>query len=363
MLNFKKLRLNIENFIYSRVLYKGEAINIENFKIKKNTFSGRKLNILLLCYHEGTFGRNNTTKPLEEIGNVFKYEMTKTPHHKSWYAENVKTVENKKMLDFIDDIVLKHKIDVIDCHLTGHSTTPAVLEKIKLYGIPMINESLDDERKFRSRIGKDGIRRGVKDICEYFDLSLTTSKSAIIKYLVEGGNPIYKDYAGNEKTYKNLNLKKEYDVGFVGASYGIRGEYVKYLQDNGINVYAKGSGWDKGFAEDNEMIEIFCKSKIVLGFSTVGKNDDIYILKGRDFEVPFTGSFYITGHHEELKEYFDIGKDIETYSSKEDLLEKVKYYLDNEEERELIAKTGYEKCIENYTAKESYEKVFGYLGL
>ena len=111
------------------------------------------------------------------------------------------------------------------------------------------------------------------------------------------------------------------------------------------------------------MVEIFNKSKIVLGFATVGKNDNIFILKGRDFEVPLTGSFYITGYHDELQEYFEIGKDIETYTSKEDLLEKVKYYLKNDKQREDIANSGYKKCLENYTAKKSYEKVFGYLGL
>jgi hypothetical protein len=346
----RKIKYNIENFYYE-------------FRINENKFSGNKINILLLCYYEGTFGRNNTTLPLKEIGNVFVYEMTKTPHSKSWYNEDIKTLENNKMLQFIDHIVSNNSIDVIDCHLSGHSTTPEILEKIRKLKIPMINESLDDERKFRSKKGKDGFYRGMKDICKYFDISLTTSKSAIAKYLVEGGKPIYKDYAGNEKIYKPLNLKKEYDVGFVGASYGVRGEYIKYLENHGINVYAKGNGWENGFATDDEMIEIFNKSKIVLGFSTVGKNDNINILKGRDFEVPLTGSFYITGYHEELKEYFDLGKDIETYTSKEDLLKKVKYYLENEKEREFIAKTGYEKCINNYTAKESYEKVFGYLGL
>lgn len=120
---------------------------------------------------------------------------------------------------------------------------------------------------------------------------------------------------------------------------------------------------ENGFATDDEMIKIFNQSKIVLGFATVGKNDDIFILKGRDFEVPLTGSFYITGYHDELKEYFELGQDIETYSSKENLLEKVQYYLANEEEREKIAQHGYEKCLAKYTAKESYEKVFGYLGL
>lgn len=355
----RKIKYILENYIY-KIKY-GKEINFEKFSIKENKFSGKNLNIIYLSYFDGPYSYNNVVKVLEKFGNIFRFEMTQTPHEKNWYDK--KEIINREMLNFIEKIIEKNKIDVIVCYLSGHSTSPKILEKIKSYNIPMINESLDDERKFRSRKGKDSIYRGNKDICKYFDITLTTSKSAIVKYLVEGGNPIYKDYCGNEKIYKKLNLDIKYDVSFIGASYGIRGQYIKYLQVNGINVYTKGNGWENGFASDDEMIEIFNQSKIVLGFSTVGKNDDINILKGRDFEVPLTGSFYITGYHEELKEYFELGKDIETYTSKEDLLIKVKYYLKNEEEREVIAKNAYEKCINNYTAKESYEKVFGYLSL
>ena len=153
----------------------------------------------------------------------------------------------------------------------------------------------------------------------------------------------------NEIVPKNIAealvvLEKIYDVCFIGASYGIRGAYIQFMQDAGIEVYTKGSGWTNGFA-------------------TVGKNDDISILKGRDFEVPLTGSFYITGYHEELKEYFELGTDIETYTSKEDLLKKVKFYLENPIQREVIANNGYHKCLVQYTAKNAYEKVFGYLDL
>lgn len=357
----KKIKYNLENYYYNKKY--GKIINFEDFKIKNNLFSGKKLNIIYLTYFDSTFGINNVYEPLKELGNVFKFEMTRIPHQKSWYSENIKKQRNEEMLKFVDEVILNNKIDVIVCYLSGHNTYPEILKKIKSYNIPTVNEALDDERKFVSRKGKDGIRRGLKDVCKYFDLSLTTSKSAIVKYLVEGANPMYKDYAGNEKIYKMLKLPKEYDVGFVGASYGIRGKYIKYLEENGINVYAKGNGWEKGFSEPDEMIEIFNKSKIVLGFSTVGKNDNIFILKGRDFEVPLTGSFYITGYHNELKEYFELGIDIETYTSKENLLEKIKYYLENEYEREKIAKAGYEKCFSNYTSKKSYEKIFGYLGL
>lgn len=358
---FKKLRLHFENFYYAKKYNK--TFILENYKIKQNYFSGKKLNIIYLSYYNSTFAINNTLLPLEDIGTVFSYEMTRTPHQKSWYSQSIKTRENIKMLEFVEKTISNHSIDIIVCYLSGHSTTPKILSKIQSYGIPMINESLDDERKFINKKGKDGLSKGMKDICKYFTLSLTTSKSALLKYEVEGAKPMYKDYAGNEKVYKNLHLEKLYDVCFIGSDYGIRRQYIEYLRQQGISVYTKGDGWEEGFAKDDEMIEIFNRSKIVLGFSTVGSSDDIYILKGRDFEVPLTGSFYITGYHEELKEYFTLGQDIETYTSKENLLQKIRYYLDNENKREAIALCGYTKCSKQYTAKRSYEKIFGYLGL
>jgi len=356
---FKKIKYHLENYNYQKKY--GKEIKLDDFKIKENNFSNKKLNIIYLTHFDGPFSINNTLEPLKSLGNVFKFELDAKMDRRNWYK--IKKERNLSMIEFVKRCASENKIDIIVCYLSGFSTTPEVLKEIKSLNIPMINESLDDERKFISRKGKDGICRGVKDICRYFDLSLTTSKSALKKYLVEGCKVMYKEYGANENIYKKINLEKKYDVVFIGANYGIRKEYIDYLIKNGINVYAKGDGWSNGFASDKEMITLFNKAKIVLGFATVGKNDDIFILKGRDFEVPLTGSFYITGFHKELEEYFELHKEIETYNSKEDLFEKVQYYLKNEDKREEIAENGYEKCLKNYTAKTAYEKVFGYLGL
>lgn len=355
----KKIKYYLENWIYSRIW--GKTIDLNHYKIKENYFSGKSLNIIYLTHFDGPFSVNNTLEPLKEIGNVYKFELDSKMDRKNWYS--IKDVRNKEMLDFVKDIISHTHIDVIVCYLSGFSTTPKILKELKNLNIPMINESLDDERKFISKKGKDGIYKGTKDICRFFNLSLTTSKSALPKYLVEKATPIYKNYAGNEKIYQNLHLEKKFDVSFIGSNYGIRNSYINFLRDAHIDVHAKGSGWENGFASDQEMIEIFNQSKIVLGFSTVGKNDDISILKGRDFEVPLTGSFYITGYHDELNEYFELGKDIETYSSKEELLDKIHFYLTHPIEREAIAIRGYNKASQNYTAKKAYEKIFGYLKL
>lgn len=356
---FKKIKYFLEDYLY-QARY-GKDININDFKIKENNFSKKKLNIIYLTHFDGPFSINNTLKPLEEFGNVFKFELDEKMDRRNWYK--IKKERNEQMYNFVEKCVSENEIDVIVCYLSGFSTTPEILQKIRTLQIPMINESLDDERKFVSKKGKDRIYRGMKDICRYFDLSLTTSQSALKKYVVEDCKVMYKDYAGNESIYKKLGLEKKYDVVFIGANYGIRKKYVDFLIKNGIKVYAKGDGWENGFASNEEMITLFNEAKIVLGFSTVGKNDDIFILKGRDFEVPLTGSLYMTGYHKELEEYFELGEDIETYKTQEELLDKVLFYLKNEKKREEIAFRGYKKCLKNYTAKVAYEKVFGYLAL
>ena len=355
----KKYKLAIENFLYKKRY--GKEIDFDNYVFRENRFSKRRLNIIYLTYFDSTFSLNNAYLPLCEIGKVFKFELNPNDDRRNWYK--VKKQVNRDMVKFAVDTARDNRIDVIVCYLSGLSTTPEALRELRKLHIPMVNECLDDERKFISRTGKDGIKRGMKEVCRYFDLCLTTSRSAIVKYLVEGGRPMYKPYAGNPHVYRRLGLEKEYDVAFVGARYGSRSDFIGYLQSRGINVHVKGEGWERGFASPEEMIEIYNKARIVLGFSGVGENDDICILKGRDFEVPLTGSMYLTQYHPELEEYFVPGRDLETYRTPEELLAKVQRYLADDEARERIAETGYRKCLSQYTARQSYEKVFGHLGL
>lgn len=65
----------------------------------------------------------------------------------------------------------------------------------------------------------------------------------------------------------------------------------------------------------------------------------------------------------ELKEDFDLEHHLETYGTKEEFLQKVRYFLTHENEKKAIAQNGFEKCLANYTTKASYEEIFGYLEL
>jgi spore maturation protein CgeB len=97
------------------------------------------------------------------------------------------------------------------------------------------------------------------------------------------------------------------------------------------------------------MIEIFNKAKIVLNFSSSAGHPELKFLKGRVFEIPTTGAFLLTEECEELDDYFRVGNELDRFGTKEEMLEKVKYYLSNDELREKISLNGKRKVLKNYT--------------
>ena len=69
----------------------------------------------------------------------------------------------------------------------------------------------------------------------------------------------------------------------------------------------------------------------------------------RIFDILGCGGFLMTNYQEELTDYFEIGKDLEVYSSTEELVEKCAYYLAHEEQRRQIARQGYESVKQFHT--------------
>ena len=72
----------------------------------------------------------------------------------------------------------------------------------------------------------------------------------------------------------------------------------------------------------------------------------------RIFDIMGCGGFLMTNYQQELSEYFEIGVDLEAYSSTEELVDKCRYYLTHEEERKQIAWNGYQKVKAHHTYQQ-----------
>lgn len=69
----------------------------------------------------------------------------------------------------------------------------------------------------------------------------------------------------------------------------------------------------------------------------------------RLYEVTGVGTFLITDLKSNLNSLFDIGKEVETYSSAKELIEKIIFYSKHDSAREKIAKAGQERTLKEHT--------------
>jgi len=112
----------------------------------------------------------------------------------------------------------------------------------------------------------------------------------------------------------------------------------------------------KGTAKSmTEMPKIFTLSKINLNFTSKPIRTGLPL---RIWDILSVGGFLLTNYQEELSSYFEIGTDLEVFTSKEELLQKIDYYLTHEEERAAIAKNGYQKILSgHHTLKDRLQTI------
>ena len=95
---------------------------------------------------------------------------------------------------------------------------------------------------------------------------------------------------------------------------------------------------NRGFAKTNtEMPIIFHQSKINLNLTAKSIRSGLSL---RIFDVLGCEGFLITNYQAELPEHFNIGEDLEAYTSLDDLIGKCEYYLSHDKDRQEIAHNG-----------------------
>ena len=84
--------------------------------------------------------------------------------------------------------------------------------------------------------------------------------------------------------------------------------------------------------------------------------NDLWVLNLEDDNHFYKNSFGV-GSIPEIEEYFINGKELVTYDTFEDLVEKAEYYLKHPQERRLIAKAGKKKVIELFSYHNALDAI------
>lgn len=185
-------------------------------------------------------------------------------------------------------------------------------------------------------------------------------------------NPkIFKKYEFTDTT----NSKYKYDVLFIGSVSNIhsnRWDILELVSNKYKNFAFYGYGIEnvpsrytfiknyRGEVWTHEYARIVNTSKIVLNLFL---NDYDKLESGinqRAFEIPACGSFQLCEYIPNLEAFFTFGKNIEIFKNKDELIEKIAYYLSHENERNMIAFNGYQ-IAQKHTYETQLKQILGTL--
>lgn len=332
------------------------------------------------------------------------------PEHYNFYDTLVKMDEGKNTVIYfpLDEIMInegreemnkkligitqKEKPDILFFVNGSKKIRKEVISKItKELGFTTFNWNSDDHWKFYVYS---------KYWASAYSWVSTTDIDSVKKYKKIGyENVILTQWACNHYLYKPLDLPKKYDVSFVGAAHGNRKKIMRELKKAGINVRCWGTGWPAGRVSQEEMLRIWSQSKINLNFTkssgvpwkelalvflrrdwdrkirlnnplrwpdhfrTMSASLFKYQIKGRNFEIPGCKTFFLTENVKHLERYYEIGREVECFKDTKELIEKIRYYLEHEEEREKIAKAGYERTSKDHTFEKRFKDILKTIGL
>ncbi len=270
--------------------------------------------------------------------------------------------ENEKLLSALDK--KPFEILFIEKCLTLKPKTLKKL-KVKFPALKLICYSLDDFN------GKGNISNYFNHCIPMYDLIATNKEHNVGEYYnLKAKKVYYFKNAYSRQVHKPVQVSDEdrekfgADVTFIGNHEKVRAEYLMYLAQNNIKI--KVWGWNKassfsGINHPNiynmnrhlyfeEYSKAICSSKINLNFLRTANRDTETT---RSIEIPACGGFMMAQFSTQHLELFKENEEAVFFNNKEELLQKVKFYLTNENERIKISLLGYNRCIKS---DYSYEK-------
>jgi glycosyltransferase involved in cell wall biosynthesis len=259
------------------------------------------------------------------------------------------------MENSIRDLVHRHNVQLIIIPNLYYEISPTFLLELRGNGCRSLIVFFDDSMRFENTN---------RFYLSSFDYYLTHDPI--------DGNSLYKPFGIKAEMFPVLPSRSYYDliiqkidpkiakyaqdVVFIGAKIADRSLFVDYLKDNSIDINAFGRGWAAGMLSTEDMISAYNSSKISLSFIKTIDGSGRIQLKARLFEIIMAGGFVLSEFCDELTDYFEIGREIDTFKSPQELLDKVRFYIENSDIREKMATRAKEKVYKNFSFESCWSR-------
>ena len=357
----------------------------------------------------------------------WKDELTRAGHTFTIVsAEEVGTDLSRDQYDdrIVETVTREHRKDPVSLFLSSVRSpemSREAVQRIRDLSIPTVNVTWDDTL----------MAHRVKEIASASDLYWIADPLAMKTMRGYGANALFLPSAANPHVYRPHDVDEDKDVSFCGQRYGSRIFYIEELFRRGIEVELFGVGWLSAGEGGNpngqqrglgwrdgarhlagslshpngrtwaratllrrirrrsadpdlqaqiskmanpplpgeEMIQLFSRSKLSLGFNELGHT---YLLKNplstnrtRDFEAVASGACHFIRRMPEWAPYFEEDREVLCYDSADELADKIHYYLDPKRDaaRTRIRQNARERAVAEHTWTHRFDEISRQLGI
>jgi spore maturation protein CgeB len=300
-----------------------------------------------------------TYRPTEKPG-LWKKGMRKLLFRLGYYPEM--NNENKAIIERCK----KESVDLIffEKPLSIHPNTLQQLKKLQPR-VKLVSYTLDD------MFNPNNSSRHYRKSLPFYDFHFT-NKSYNVKELKRSGarNVHFFRNAFSPRVHRPVSLTNKErsffgsDVSFIGTFEKERAYSLNKIAEKGYAI--KIWGWGRSsqrsgilhsqienmnrYVYHDDYPKVVCSSKINLCFLRKQNRD---LATTRSIELPACKGFMLAERTTEHLELFEEGKEAAFFSSDEELIDKIEFYLKNDPLREKIAEAGYNRCL---SADYSYNR-------
>ncbi len=278
-------------------------------------------------------------------------------------------VDLKRMNNHLIKLCQSFKPDIF-LEAGGWNILPETISTLKKMGIKTALWTIDPPRIFQEII----------EAAPYYDFVFCQGTEAVeILSKYRHNKLFWLPFACDPDFHKPISLSSEElekyksDICFVGSGwttlYMQRQKYLENLIDYNLSIW--GPGWNTlknsnlapfikgGFTQPEEWIKIFSASKIVFHSHYDDPENKIpcYQASPRVFEVLACGAFLLVDNQPDVRKLFKDKYHLAIFRSLEELKELVKYYLENDIERNKISQQGRKFVLSNHTFKHRVQDI------
>lgn len=312
-----------------------------SYYFNKNNWEAKDL-IVNSFFLQKEWAKNNDIK-ISKLRSKIPHKFFKLP------IIGKKLVSKNELLDVAKEQIKAFKPEILYCQDLSFFPEEILLKIKKENNIHLI-------------VGQIACPLPPKSFLNPYDLILTSFPHFVERLRNDGKNCDYFKIGFDKRILsKTIQNDRDIDFSFMGGiskHHSYASKNIEYLIKN-ANLQVYGYGAQKlplnsiirrnhnGERWGLDMYNILSRTKISFNrHINVAENNANNM---RLFEATGMGSLLMTDQKDNLKELFEIDREIVTYNSKEEALEKFNYLINNPKEIEKIAKSGQLRTLEEHT--------------